>query len=424
MFLALKKLLFYVIMNITISGGIEKGNFIKAHISNSNYFGDEFKEATTVINKKHQDFFQERKAEEQVNEDAKTALCEKAEAIDINNLKNFNDWDNASKEIMALQQEWKGLGFASRKVNNQLFARFRKSCDDFFNAKAEFFKKTKEESRVNFALKEELCKKVEVLVDRAQDKKALDELQSIREEWKTIGVVRRKQGDEIWKRFCNAIDAFYDARKQLFSGKREEENSNLEAKRAIIEELKQIPDDADRKDVISQIRELQDKWQNTGFVPFKLKDSINAEYKAELDRLYKAFDMKESRQRMRRYENEVKKLKGDSSKLGQERDKLQRAIESRQAEIKTIENNLGFFKFKNASNNPMVKDFERKIEKIKEEITQIKEKLKLLDEKPEKNEPESKLEKEAAETQSNQSEVVSAEENEKTEEKTEDKTVE
>ena len=343
-----------------------------------------FKEFTTIINKRHQEFFEGRKASEQANEDAKTQLCEKAEAIDLASLKNFSDWDNATKEIIALQQEWKGLGFASRKVNNALFARFRKTCDDFFTAKAEFFKKTKEESQENLARKEALCEKAEALIDRYQEKEAFDEIQALQKEWRTIGVVRRRQGDEVWKRFCAAVDAFYDARRKLFSGRREEENANLEIKKDIIEQLKGISEESERSEVIGEIRELQDKWQQTGHVPFKSKDAINAEYRAQLDRLYKAFDMKETRQRMRRFEGELKKMEGDDSKIGRERERLLRAIENRQAELKTIENNLGFFNVKSSAGNSMMKDFERKIEKIKEDIAQIREKIKIIDRQGEK----------------------------------------
>ena len=340
---------------------------------------NEFKEASTIVNKRHQEFFQQRKANESANEEAKTLLCEKAEQIANGEFKTFADWDEATKQIIALQQEWKGLGFASRKVNNQLFAKFRKICDDFFTAKAEYFKKTKEENKENLQKKEALCEKAEALVEKFNEKGALQEIQNLQKEWRTIGVVRRKAGDEVWKRFCNAIDAFYAARKKQFSGKREEENTNLAAKKEIIAKLKEISDDAERSEVISTIRELQNTWQSTGHVPFKEKDAVNSEYRAELDRLYKAFDMRENRQRLSRYENEVRKMDGDETKLGREREKLMRAIEARQSELQTIENNLGFFKFNNASGNPMQKEFEKRIERLKEEISQIKEKIKLLD---------------------------------------------
>ena len=348
----------------------------------------QFKELSTVINKRHQDFFQARKASEQANEDAKTALCEKAEAVDMASLKSFADWDKVTKEIIEMQAEWKGIGYASKKMNTLLFNRFRKACDDFFTSKAEYFKKTKEEFRDNLAKKEALCEKAEALKDRYEDRAAYDEMVALQKEWRTVGVVRRKQGDEVWKRFCAAVDAFHDARKKLLNGRRDEETENLKAKKAVIEKLSAISEEAERKDVIGTIRELQAEWQKIGHVPFKQKDAINAEYREQLDRLYGAFDLRESRQRMRRFEGEVKKMEGDGNKLGKERDRLVRAMEARQAELKTIENNLGFFNIKSSAGNSLLKDMERKIQKIKEDISQIKEKIALLDKKEKSSEAE------------------------------------
>lgn len=348
----------------------------------------QFKELSTVINKRHQDFFQARKASEQANEDAKTALCEKAEAVDMASLKSFADWDKVTKEIIEMQAEWKGIGYASKKMNTLLFNRFRKACDDFFTSKAEYFKKTKEEFRDNLAKKETLCEKAEALKDRYEDRAAYDEMVALQKEWRTVGVVRRKQGDEVWKRFCAAVDAFHDARKKLLNGRRDEETENLKAKKAVIEKLSAISEEAERKDVIGTIRELQAEWQKIGHVPFKQKDAINAEYREQLDRLYGAFDLRESRQRMRRFEGEVKKMEGDGNKLGKERDRLVRAMEARQAELKTIENNLGFFNIKSSAGNSLLKDMERKIQKIKEDISQIKEKIALLDKKEKSSEAE------------------------------------
>ncbi|MDE6791837.1 MAG: DUF349 domain-containing protein, partial [Muribaculaceae bacterium] len=342
-----------------------------------------FKEASTVVNKRHQDFFQARKAAEQENEDAKIALCEKAEAIDFSSFKTFSEWDNATKEFLALQQEWKGLGFASRKVNNQLFTRFRKTCDEFFTAKAEYFRQSKEELKDNFAKKEALCEKAEALKEKFAEKGALDKMQELQKEWRTIGVVKRKQADEVWKRFCAAVDEFYDARKKLFSGRRDEEAENLKAKREVIEKLKAISEESERKDVIDTIRQLQADWQKIGHVPFRQKDAVTADYRRELDRLFSAFDLRDSRQRMRRFEGEVKKMEGDESR--RERDRLVRAIESRQAELKTIENNLGFFNVKSSAGNSMLKEFERKMQKIKDDIAQIKEKIALLDRQKKEN---------------------------------------
>lgn len=340
---------------------------------------NEFKELSTAINKRHQDYFETRKADEAANEAKKEELCAKIEAINIDELKTFADWDAKTKEIIELQKEYKEAGFAPKKSNTALFTRFRKACDDFFSAKAEYFKKTKDELRENLAKKEALCEKAEALLDKAQEKGALDQMQALQAEWKTVGVVRRKAGDEVWKRFCAAVDAFHSARRKHFGAQRSAENDNLKAKQEIINQLKAISEESDRKDVIATIRELQDKWQEIGFVPFKQKEAVNTEYRNELSRLFSAFDMRESRQRMRRFEGEVKKMDGDENKIGRERDRLVRAIESRQAELKTIENNLGFFNVKSSAGNSMLKDFEKKIQRIKDDIAQIQEKIKLLD---------------------------------------------
>ena len=338
-----------------------------------------FKEASTVVNKRHQDFFQAKKESEQANETAKNELCEKAEAISLDNLKTYNDWDAATKQILDLQSAWKQLGFASRKVNNALFARFRAVCDNFFAAKAEYFKKSKEESKENLAKKEALCVKAEALAADFNRKGALDEMQELQKEWRTIGVVRRKQGDEVWKRFCAALDQFYGERKKLHSGKKEEETENLKSKQAIIEQLKAISDDADRSDVIQTIRDLQAEWQSIGHVPFKDKDEINGAYRAELDRLFSAFDIRESRQRVRRYEDEIRKFAGEEGKVNREREKLVRALDNRLAEAKTIENNMGFFNVKSNAGSSMLKDMERKIQKLKDEAEEIRAKIALLD---------------------------------------------
>ena len=338
-----------------------------------------FKTASTVINKRHQQHFEGMRAKEEENLARKTALCEKVEAIDFANFKSYSEWDEATKAILELQAAWKELGFASRKVNNQLFARFREACDKFFSAKAEYFKKVKEESRENLAKKEALCEKAEALAADYDRKGALDEMQALQKEWREVGVVRRKQGDEIWKRFCNALDEFYGNRKKLFSGKKAEEGANLKAKQEVIEKLKEISEDSDRSDVIDTIRDLQAEWQNIGHVPFKDKDTVNQAYRAELDRLFSAFDIKETRQRVRRFENDLKKFAGEEGKLNREREKMVRALENRLSEAKTIENNLGFFNVKSNAGNSMVKEMEKKIQKLKAEAEEIREKIAILD---------------------------------------------
>ncbi|MDE6007774.1 MAG: DUF349 domain-containing protein, partial [Muribaculaceae bacterium] len=277
----------------------------------------------------------------------------------------------------------KVLALPQEKSTTNSSPRFRKTCDEFFTAKAEYFRQSKEELKDNFAKKEALCEKAEALKEKFAEKGALDKMQELQKEWRTIGVVKRKQADEVWKRFCAAVDEFYDARKKLFSGRRDEEAENLKAKREVIEKLKAISEESERKDVIDTIRQLQADWQKIGHVPFRQKDAVTADYRRELDRLFSAFDLRDSRQRMRRFEGEVKKMEGDESR--RERDRLVRAIESRQAELKTIENNLGFFNVKSSAGNSMLKEFERKMQKIKDDIAQIKEKIALLDRQKKEN---------------------------------------
>ncbi len=340
---------------------------------------DEFKEASTVINKRHQEYFEQRKATEQANEEAKTKLCEEIEAIDLSTLNSFNAWTAATDKVIDLQKKWKEYGFASKKANTALYTRFRKACDDFFSGKTEYFQKTKDEFNANLDKKTALCEKAEALKETDDIRKAANEIVKLQAEWKKIGSVPRKQSDEIWQRFQTACNYFFDERKKLNSAKRDEENANLDAKRAIIAKLKELPLDGDRREVIGQVKELQAEWQKIGFVPFKLKDKVYAEYREACDALYGAYEARENKARMTNFRERVNELKGGGQKLDRERDKLLRAYEARKAELKTIENNMGFFNVKSSAGNSMVKEMENKIKRLKEDMAQIEEKIAILD---------------------------------------------
>lgn len=340
---------------------------------------DEFKEISTVINRRHQEYFEQRKAAEQANEEAKTKLCEDVEAIKIEDMKSFGDWNSATERIIELQKKWKEYGYASRKVNNALYARFRKACDDFFEAKTAYFQRTRDELNENLAKKTALCEKVEALRDSDDVRKATDEVVKIQAQWKEIGSVPRKVSDELWKRFTTACNFFFDERKRLNKERRTEENDNLEKKRQIIEQLKALPQDGDRQEVMPKVKELQAQWQQIGFVPFKMKDKIFAEYREICDALYGAYNTKEARQRMANFQNRLSELKGDGNKIVRERDRLARICESRRNELKTIENNMGFFMVKSSAGNSMVKDMENKIKRLKQDIEEIEQKISLLD---------------------------------------------
>ncbi len=340
-----------------------------------------FKSASSAINKKYQAFFEERKGKEQENADAKTALCEQIEAISTEGLKTYAAWDEATKVIIGLQEQWKQLGFASRKVNTSLFTRFRKSCDEFFAQKAAFFKRTKDELAANLAQKTALCEKAEALKDSTDWRKTTEELVALQKEWRSIGPVVKKHSDAIWKRFIAACDYFFEQKKKRSSSVHAVEHENLKAKKEVIAQLKAIVEAEDAPDDAPQaVRDLMAKWQEIGHVPFKEKDKIYAEYRALVDKAFEQLDMRGSRARMAHFESSINQMAG-SDKISHEREKLLRAYEQRVNDLKTYENNLGFFNAQSKTGNSLVKEMERKIEKLKEEIAQLEQKIKLIDEK-------------------------------------------
>lgn len=339
-----------------------------------------FKNASAVINKKYQAFFEERKLNEKKNADGKEALCVRIEAIGTDDLKTYAAWDEATKTIIALQEEWKTFGFASRKVNADLFARFRKSCDDFFEKKAAFFKKMKEELAANLAKKIELCEKAEALKDSTDWKATTDALVALQKEWKTVGPVVKKHSDAVWKRFIAACDAFFEEKKKQNVNIHSVEHENLKQKKEIIAQIKAIFEDENKDDAPAKVRQLMKQWQEVGHVPYKEKDKIYAEYKALIDKAFEELDMKANKARMANFANSIKQM-GDSNKVYHERERLVRAYEMKLQELKTYENNFGFFNAQSKSGNSLLKEMERKIAKIKDEISILEQKIKMIDEK-------------------------------------------
>ena len=339
-----------------------------------------FKNASAVINKKYQAFFEERKANEKKNAEGKEALCVKIEAISTDNLKTYAAWDEATKAIIGLQEEWKKLGFASRKVNTELFARFRKSCDEFFAKKAEFFKRMKDELAANLAKKIELCEKAEALKDSTEWKKTTDALIALQKEWKTVGPVVKKHSDAVWKRFIAACDAFFEEKKKQNVNVHSVEHENLKQKKDIIAQINSILENKETEDAPNKVRELMKKWQEVGHVPYKENDKVYAEYKAAIDKAFEQLDMKAKKARMANFANSINQM-SDTGKVYHERERLVRAYEMKSQELKTYENNLGFFNAQSKSGNSLVKEMERKIANIKEEIAMLEQKIKLIDEK-------------------------------------------
>lgn len=339
-----------------------------------------FKEASTVVNKKYQAFFEERKAREQENETAKTALCERVEAIEIDSINSFNAWNDATKVILQAQEDWRKLGFASKKANNQLFARFRAVCDKFFAQKAEYYKTVKDEMAANLEKKISLCEQAEALKDSTDWKATADKLTDLQHKWKTIGAVPKKRSDEVWKRFQEACDYFFEQKKQDLSQSRKAEQENLRAKRALTASLKEIDAKASRQEVVAAIKNAQARWNEIGHVPFRDKDKVYEEFRAVINELYKTHDLKDTRANFARFENSINEM-SDSGKLARERERLARVLETKRSELTTYQNNLGFFNFKSTSGSSMLRDIERKTQRIRDDIADLEKKIALIDDR-------------------------------------------
>lgn len=336
-----------------------------------------FKEASTVINKRHQQYFETIKATEQANEQSKIALCEEIEAIDLSSLQSFSAWDEMTKKVLDMQERWKAVGFASRKVNAQLFERFRKSCDLFFSRKADYYKSVKDTMSVNLEKKRALCEQAEALKESTDWRAVSDKLTQLQKEWRTIGAVPRKYSDTVWKRFTEACDYFFERKKQEFASKRSEEQDNLSAKQAVIEKLNAIDETLDKNEGLVQVRALMAEWAAIGHVPFKEKDKLRKQYQTALDSHFKRWNMKETRNRLDAFSNTVEELASSDqaqNKLYRERERLMRAYEGLKNNLQTYQNNMGFLNVSSKSGNKMIEDLERKIEKLKDDMQLIAQK--------------------------------------------------
>ena len=337
-----------------------------------------FKAASSAINKKYQTFFEDRKSKEKENADAKTELCEKIEQISTDDLKTYAQWDEVTKQIIALQEDWKKLGYASRKANAALFARFRKSCDDFFGKKAEFYKSMKEELSGNLAKKIDLCERAEALMDSTDWKEATDKFVEMQKEWKTIGPVVKKHSDAVWKRFIAACDHFFEQKKKQHVNVHAVEHDNLKAKKEVIATLKATIEEA-AEDAAQRVRDLMDRWQEIGHVPFKEKDKIYTQYRELIDKAFDTLNMRGSRPRMDGGAARGGRQSAGSDRGLSERDRLVRTYEQRMSELKTFENNMGFLTANTKSGNSLVQEMERRINRLKEEIAELEQKIKELD---------------------------------------------
>jgi len=340
-----------------------------------------FKDASTAINKKHQSYFDSIRKLEEENLVTKTELCEKIEAFDFSNLNNYRLWDDATKTILAWQEEWRSIGFAPRKVNQKIFDRYRKACDAFFAAKGEFYKETKNVLTVNSEKKKALCAQAEALKDSTDWKETGEKLILLQKEWKTIGPVAKKYSDELWKRFIAACDYFFEQKNKSTSGQRNAESENLAKKKELIAKISAFEKSENNNESVATLRALMAEWNTIGHVPFKEKDKVYKEYRDAVDKQFETLNVDATNRRMDNFRSNLKDISGKGeNKLYREREKLMRAYEHLKSEIATYENNIGFFTSSSKKGGGLIKEMERKIESLKDESKLIEQKINLIDE--------------------------------------------
>lgn len=339
-----------------------------------------FKVASTAVNKRHQQYFEELKQKEEENLAHKTALCEKIEAVDLTAIKTATAWEAQTQQIIEMQKEWRTIGFAPQKMNVKIFERFRGACDRFFTEKAAFFKRLKEEQAQNLAKKTELCEKAEALKDSTDWKATADKLMQIQKEWKTIGAVPKKHSESLWQRFIGACDYFFEQKGKNTASQRGEEKENLQKKEQVIEKLKALLESDEEENKQDAVRELMREWNEIGFVPFKEKDKIYKAYHETVDQLFKALNMSAARRRLDNFKNNLKNdAKEGGQGLSRERERLVRAYENKRSEIKTYENNLGFLTCSSKKGSNLLNEMNKKMEKLKDELNLIGEKIAAID---------------------------------------------
>ena len=339
-----------------------------------------YKAASTVINKRHQQHFEDLRAKEEENLARKTALCEKVEELGKAENKGAADWEKRSKEIIDIQNEWKTIGFAPQKMNVKIFERFRAACDDFFGRKAEYFKALKVTFSENIEKKKALVEKAQALADSTDWKATSDKLIALQKEWKTVGMVPKKLGDQLWQEFLGACNKFFEARNAAGAGQRNEEHANLEKKKGIIEQLKALAENA-AEATKEKVQALTEEYNKVGHVPYKEKDKLYEAYHEVLDRIYKELNISTKRRRLNDFKANIKNVaKRGEEALDNERGRLARRFEQLKQEIQTYENNLGFLNASSKKGNSLIDEMNRKVQHLRDDLELVRQKIKAIDE--------------------------------------------
>ena len=342
---------------------------------------ERFKAATSKINKRHHEYFEKQKDEQKKNLEAKTALCEKVEEINKLELKTFKDWENKAKEVIEVQKIWRTIGFAPKKHNNTIYQRFREACDTFFQTKRGFYAENKEQQMANLQKKTELCMQAETWQNSTEWKEATDALINLQKEWKEIGTVPRKHSDKIWKRFRKACDHFFERKSEHFAELDSSFEDNLKEKEKLVEELEKFDPGEDINEAFEKLKDIQRKWTEIGFVPYKDKDRIGNRYRNALNEQFDRLKIDEEEKAILKYQTKLENLKETpkaTRKLRGEREKFMNKIKQLENDIVVWENNIGFFS-KSSNAESMIKEVQSKIDNAKKTIEVLEEKIRLID---------------------------------------------
>ena len=336
-----------------------------------------FKDASTVVNKRHQQHFEELKAQEEQNLARKTELCEKVETLRTDEARTYQQWDELTQQVLAWQAEWKTIGFTPRKVNNEIFERFRAACDAFFQQKTSYFKDMRETLAANLAAKNSLIAQAEELKDSTDWAATTQKLVELQKQWKQTGPVAHKVSDAVWKRFNDACNAFFNRKAEQNAGQRKEEEANLARKNEILAQLEKLAAEP-AADQLQAVRALQAEWQEVGHVPFRKKEKMYRRYRELCDTIYNALHENAGRRHMDNFRRNVAEKEGNE--LTRERTRLLNALEAKKQEIQNYETNLTFFRASSKKGNSLVADIEKKLARLKEDLALMQQKVKAVNE--------------------------------------------
>lgn len=342
---------------------------------------ERFKTASGKINDNHHNFFETLRQEQEDNLKVKEEICEKAAALAAADYKSVAEWNEAAKTLLELQEEWKHSGSAPQKERNRIFKNFRTSCDTFFNRKREFYKQMFSEQEKNLEMKTALCEKAEALQDSTEWKTTTDKIISYQKEWKKIGPAPRKYSNKVWNRFRAACDTFFNNKKNYFKDIDTEQEKNLEMKKSLLEEVNHFSLSDDKEENIRQLKEFQTRWSEIGYVPIKVKDTLQEEFRKAIDIHFDKLDLGEFEKTIEKYKAKINTLDTDDNKefkIINEREKLVTKIRQLETDIHTWENNIGFIAKSNKSEG-LLQELSNKIEKTKQRLALLQEKLKAID---------------------------------------------